>query len=322
VTTSVGLPARPGLHERPRLRRGLVAFGFMSPWVVGFGVFFVYPLVATAWYSLTRFDLIDDPVWAGVSNYVFLFTKDPLVRVAARNTVYLVLAVTVARVGYGLLAALVLSRIRRGAGIYRTLFYLPALAPPVAAALAFVFLFNPGTGPVNQFLDAFGVHGPAWFSDPSWAKPALTVLALWSSGEVVVVLLAGLLDVPVEYYEAAALDGAGPFARLWHITLPSISPVMVFAVVNSVITGLQYFTEAVVAGAVASGSSDAVGSSTSIGYPDNSTLTYPMWLYEKGFHTYTMGYASAMAMVLFAVSAVFTVFLVRRLRAAGVGEED
>lgn len=324
----LGAPAgRPRVPAKRRSgasarRNRWVVLAFMSPWVIGFGVFFAYPLLATVFYSFTSYDLINEPVFVGIQNYVFMFTQDPLIWVSIRNTVYLVVAITVGRVVYGLLTAMVLTKIKRGSGVFRTLFYLPALAPPVAAALAFVFLFNPGTGPVNQFLAVFGIKGPLWFNDPALAKPALTVLALWASGEIMVILLAALLDVPADYYEAAALDGAGAFTRFWHITLPSISPVLLFAVINSIIVGLQYFTEAVVAGAVASGSSDAVGNIASLGYPDNSTLTFPMWLYEQGFHSYNMGYASTMAIVLFIVSAAFTIILVRRMRVSGVGEED
>jgi multiple sugar transport system permease protein len=314
--------APPAPARRRRSRRRLVVLAFMSPWIIGFGLFFLYPLVATVVYSFTSYDLINDPVWVGLLNYQFLFTKDPVVWTAIRNTAFLTVGITVGRVGYGLLAALVLSRIKRGSGFLRTAFYLPALTPPVAAALAFVFLFNPGTGPVNQFLAAIGIKGPLWFNDPAWAKPTLVVLALWVSGEIMVVLLAALLDVPVELQEAAALDGAGSWTRFWRITVPTISPVLLFAVINSVIVGLQYFTEATVAGAVASGSSDAVGNSQSLGYPDGSTLTFPMWLYEQGFHRFNMGYASAMAILLFVVSGVLTIVFVRRMRGVVATEDE
>jgi multiple sugar transport system permease protein len=317
---SSGLTDRRERRKHTR-RRLLTVLGFMSPWIVGFGLFFVYPLIATVYYSFTRYDLINNPVLVGLRNYDYLLHNDPLLWQSVRNTVWLVIAITIGRVGYGLVCALVLARIRRGSGLYRTLFYLPALAPPVAAALAFVFLFNPGTGPVNQLLAHLGIAGPLWFNDPGLAKPALTVLALWASGEVMVILLAAVLDVSAELYEAAGLDGAGAWSQFRYVTLPSIAPILLFAVINSMIVGLQYFTEAVVAGAVASGSADAVGSGNLIGYPDNSTLTYPMWLYQQGFHNYNMGYASAMATVLFGVSAVITVVLVRRMRAAGITEE-
>jgi multiple sugar transport system permease protein len=309
-------------RRRVRMKRRLTVLAFMSPWVVGLGLFFGYPLLATIFYSLTNFDLINSPTWAGFSNYVYMFTKDPLMWVSIENTAWLTVAVTIGRVGFGLLAALVLVKVKRGTGVFRTLFYLPALAPPVAAALAFVFILNPGTGPVNQVLALFGIQGPLWFNDPAFAKPSLTVMAMWTSGTIIVILLASLLDVPADLYEAASLDGAGPWNQFRHITLPSVAPVLTFAVVNSIIVGLQYFTEAVVAGSVASGSSNPAGSSLTLGYPDNSTLTFPMWLYEQAFHQFHMGYASAMATVLFLVSAVFTIVLVRRMRATGVGEEE
>jgi multiple sugar transport system permease protein len=315
-----GAPSAPA--RRRGSRRRWVVLAFMSPWIVGFGLFFLYPLVATVVYSFTSYDLINDPVWVGLLNYQFLFSKDPVVWIAIRNTLILVLGITVGRVGFGLLTALVLARMRRGSGLLRTAFYLPALTPPVAAALAFVFLFNPGTGPVNQFLAAFGIKGPLWFNDPAWSKPTLIVLALWVSGEVMVILLAALLDVPIELQEAASLDGAGAWTRFWRITVPTISPVLLFAVINSVIVGLQYFTEAVVAGAVASGSSDAVGNSQSLGFPDGSTLTFPMWLYEQGFHRFNMGYASAMAILLFIVSGVLTIVFVRRMRGVVATEDE
>lgn len=312
---------RPVRRRRGRGRR-LTILAFMAPWLIGLTLFFVYPALATLFYSFTNFDLIDDPTFAGLKNYVFMFTSDPLLWTSIGNTVWLTVAITVGRVVFGLLCAVILVRIKRGAGVFRTLFYLPALAPPVAASLAFVFLLNPATGPVNQFLHLFGITGPLWFTDPSWSKPSLAVLGLWTSGTIIVIFLAALLDVPGELYEAASLDGANAWQQFRSITVPAISPVITFAVVNSIITGLQYFTEAVVAGAVASGSSYTSGSSNNLGYPSNSTLTFPMWLYEQAFHQFHMGYASAMAIVLFAVSGVFTVVLVNRMRSAGIGEEE
>jgi multiple sugar transport system permease protein len=293
----------------------------MAPALAGLALFFAYPLGALVYYSFTRYDLLNDPVWVGLRNYAFLLADDPLARKAAYNTVWLVVVITVLRLVFSTGVAAVLARVRSGAGLFRTLIYLPALAPPVAATLAFTFLFNPGTGPVNAVLGWFGVSGPLWFNDPALAKPALTLLTLWASGELIIILLAGMLDVPAELYEAAGLDGAGPVRRFWHITLPSIVPVLAFGVINSIILGLQYFTQAVVAASVASGSADIAGSRRAIGYPDNSTLTFPVWLYQQGFHYYNMGYASAMSVVLFAVSTLFTVIFVQRLRRTSHAEE-
>ncbi|WP_344678027.1 sugar ABC transporter permease [Saccharopolyspora taberi] len=288
----------------------------MSPWIVGFTLFFGYPLVATGYFSFTSYDLLTAPTWVGLRNYAYLFTGDPVVRTAALNTVWLVVVLTVLRVAFALGVASVIARLRSGVGLVRTLCYLPALAPPVAATLAFVFLFNPGTGPVNGFLRLFGIDGPLWFNDPAWAKPALTLLTLWGCGELMIILLAALLDVPRELHEAAALDGAGAWRRFRHITIPSIAPVLLFGVVNSIIFSLQYFTQAVVAGSVASGQAEVVGSSKTLGFPDNATLTFPAWLYQQGFHYYNMGYAAAMAVLLFVFSLGFTIWLIRRMRTA------
>ncbi|WP_210408325.1 carbohydrate ABC transporter permease [Allokutzneria sp. NRRL B-24872] len=311
----------PRRTARPRARTKWTVLAFMSPAIVGFVVFFGYPLIATVYFSLTRYDLINAPEWIGFDNYVRMFTSEPLVKVAAWNTLWLVVVLTVARVAFALGVASVIARLKSGVGIIRTLCYLPSLAPPVAATLVFSFLLNPEFGPVNAFLNFVGIESPLWFSDPEWAKPALTLLVLWGSGELMIIILAALLDVPQEQYEAAELDGAGPVRKFWHITLPTISPVLMFGVVNSIIFALQFFTQAVVAGSVASGSADVAGSTKILGFPQNSTLTYPMWLYTQGFRYFNMGYAAAMAVLLFAVSFVFTAILVRQMRRASHVEE-
>lgn len=321
---AVGVAAEPASTARPlgvALRRRLNAAAFVAPGVLGLAAFVAYPLLATLYYSFTKYNLITPPQWTGFTNYVYMFTEDPLFWVSAGNTLWLTVVITVGRVGFALATALVLTRIKRGSGFFRTVFYVPSLAPPVAATLAFVFLLHPGTGPVNQILGVFGIQGPLWFNDPVWAKPALSVMSLWTSGTIMIILLAALLDVPTELYEAAALDGAGSWKRFWNITLPVLSPVLLFAVVNSIIVGLQLFTEAVVAGSTASGNASVAGSSLTTGYPENSTLTYPIWLYDQAFQAFHLGYASAMAILLFIVSGVFTILLVRRMRSAGIGEE-
>ena len=151
---------------------------------------------------------------------------------------------------------------------------------------------------------------------------ALTLLVMWGSGELMIIILAALLDVPHELHEAASLDGAGPVRRFWHITLPSISPVLLFGIVNSIIFALQFFTQAVVAASAASGTSNVAGNTKYIGAPQNSTLTYPTWLYVQGFRYSNMGYAAAMAVLLFIVSFAFTALLVQRLRRGAAGEAE
>ncbi|GGM44111.1 sugar ABC transporter permease [Longimycelium tulufanense] len=315
----VGAGTGPG---RRRLRNRLTVLAFVAPAIIGFLVFFGYPLLATIFFSFTRADGLNPPVWVGLRNYVHLFVNDPVGRTAALNTLWLALVLTLLRVVFALGTASVLVRVRTGVGFFRTLFYLPSLAPPVAATLAFVFLFNPGTGPVNTALRWLGVDSPpGWFTDPTWAKPSLTLLMLWVSGELMIIMLAALLDVPVELHEAAALDGAGPLRRFWHVTLPSISPVLLFGVVNSVILALQFFTQAMVASAVAAGSADVVGNSKTLGYPGNATMTFPIWLYQQGFRQFNMGYAAAMCVLLFLVSFAGTAVLIRQMRnTSGLGE--
>ncbi|AHH93843.1 sugar ABC transporter permease [Kutzneria viridogrisea] len=319
-TPGTAAPASASRRPGHRSRHKWWAALFMAPWAVGVLVFFAYPLAATVWFSLTNYDGLNTADFVGLRNYAFMFTSDPVVGTAAYNTLWLVVVLTAARVLFSIGVASVLTKVRHGAGFIRALCYLPSLAPPVAATLTFVFLFNPGTGPVNTVLHWIGVQGPLWFNDPNLSKPALTLLTLWGSGELMIIILAAMLDVPKDLYEAAQIDGAGPWTQFRRITLPSISPVLLFGVINSVIFALQYFTQAVVAGSVASGSAEAVGNSKIIGYPSNSTLTFPVWMYNEGFRSYHMGYASAMAVLLFVVSFAFTAIMIRQLRSARGGE--
>jgi multiple sugar transport system permease protein len=313
-------PARPAV-DRQRAkrraawrRRGLV-FMFMSPWIAGFGVFFGYPLVMSAWLSLNHYDLLSAPRWVGLANYRYLFRGDPLVWPAARNTLWLVAFMVPFQVLFAFGVAQMVARARLGVGVFRTIFYLPALAPPVAATLGFVYILNPATGPVNSALGHLGIQGPLWFNDPSWAKPSLVLLGLWGIGNTMIIFLAAIVDVPRHLYESAELDGAGPLRRLLYVTLPSISPVILFSVVIGVIDAMQYFTQAYVAADIASGSAASASQGASnLGYPQDSTLFYPVLLYQQGFRYFNMGYASAMAMVLLAVALSVVLLIVRHSR--------
>ena len=266
--------------------------------------------------SLTHYDLLSPPRWVGLANYRYLFTIDPQVGTAVRNTLWLVAFLVPAQVLFALGIALMLARARRGVGVFRTVFYLPALAPPVAATLGFVYILNPATGPVNALLGHFGIDGPLWFQDPAWAKPSLVVLALWGVGNIMIIFLAAVLDVPRHLYESAAIDGANGWQRFRWVTLPSISPVLLFALVLGVIQALQYFTQAYVAANIASGQASQAADVTaaSLGYPQGSTLFYPVLLYQHGFSDYQMGYASALSMVLLAVSFAVTLAIVLNSR--------
>jgi multiple sugar transport system permease protein len=295
-------------------RRGLVA-AFMSPWILGFSVFFGYPLVMSAYLSFTHYDLLSSPRWIGLANYRYLFTTDQTVWPAVKNTLWFIAIAVPLQVLFALGIAIMLARARRGIGIFRTIFYLPALAPPVAATLGFVYLLNPATGPANTILGKVGIQGPLWFDSPQWAKPSLTLLALWGVGNTMIIFLAAVLDVPRHLHESAQLDGAGALARLRWVTLPTISPVILFAVVIGAIEGLQYFTQAYVAANVAGGSASySAEAANALGYPEDSTLFYPVLLYQQGFRYFNMGYASAMAMLLLVVAFAVTFVIVRHSR--------
>lgn len=296
-------------------RRRLTVLGFMSPAILGFSLFFVYPLIATVYFSFHRYDLLSPPEYIGFRNYDYFLHDDPRVWQAIRNTAWLVAVLVPARIVFALVVSQLLVTVKRGAGILRALYYLPALAPPVAATLMFVFLFNPSTGPVNQGLSFLGIEGPLWFNDPHWAKPGLVLLGLWGVGEVMIIVLAALLNVPKELYEAASLDGANAVKRWRYVTLPAISPVVMFAAVTGVIAMLQYFTQAAVAAQAASGQATVGGGIGGLlGYPLGSTLTFPQWLYVQGFTNYYLGYASVLALVLFATALIFVLILLRQFR--------
>ncbi|HUK95198.1 MAG TPA: sugar ABC transporter permease [Gaiellaceae bacterium] len=303
-TASVPVPVeRQRARRRAAWRRRGTVLAFMSPWIAGFLIFFGYPLVWSAYLSFTHYDLLNPPRWVGLANYRFLFHSDETFWPAVKNTLWFLAIAVPLQVLFAFGIAVMLQRARRGVGTFRTVFYLPALAPPVAATLAFVYLLNPATGPVNIFLSKLGIQGPLWFDSPSWAKPSLTLLAIWGVGNMMIIFLAAIVDVPQHLYEAAEIDGAGVWRRLFYVTLPSISPVLLFAVVIAVIDGLQYFTQAYVAATIAGGSAASTGTvATNLGYPENSTLFYPVLLYQQAFLNFNMGYASAIAMLLLFVS--------------------
>ena len=312
VRPSVEAPPRRWYRRSP-WRRRLTVLSFMSPWVVGFTVFFGYPLVTTAVLSFYHYDLLSSPRWVGLANYRFM-AQDPNFMPSVRNSLWMIVVAVPLTVAFALCIALTVTKVRRGASVLRTVFYLPTLAPPVASTLGFLYLFNPRTGPVDHLLGWLHLPQPLWFDDPHLAKPALTLLGMWGCGTMMIIFLAAVLDVPVHLHEAASIDGANAWQRFRHVTLPSISPVILFAVITGVIEGLQYFTQGYVAGTVAGGGDAGAGVGSSLGYPSGSTLFYPVWLYQQGFQYFHMGYASAMAVVLFGVAMVFTAVLLRGSR--------
>lgn len=285
----------------------------MSPWIVGFIGLYVYPMIASLYYSFTRYDgFTGSPRWAGLLNYRVMFTNDPRFWLSLRNTIWIVIVGGALTVVLGVGAAYILTKPRRGKSFYRVSFFMPTMVPAVAGALAFVFLLS-ANGPVNSILRGVHLPQPLWFQDPHWSKPGLVTLGLWGVGSTMIIFLAAMLDVPRHLYEAADIEGANAWDKLRHITLPMISPAIFFVVVIGVIYGFQYFTEAFVAAGGASGSSGP-GTGSGLGYPQGSTLFYTIWLYQQGFEAFHFGYASAMAWVLFIIVMICTLIVIRTSR--------
>jgi multiple sugar transport system permease protein len=318
---ALAAPASPAVDRRRAKKRAAwkrrrFVLLLMSPWIVGFSAFVAYPLVMSGYLSFTHYDLLNPPRWVGFANYRYLFGSDQQIWPAIWNTIWIIIVGVPLQVLFAFGIAVMVTRAKWGVGIFRTIFYLPALAPPVAATLGFVYLLNPATGPINVILEKLGVEGPLWFNDPSWSKPSLVMLSLWGVGNLMVIFLAAVLDVPRQLYESAAMDGAGPMQRMRWVMLPSISPVILFAVILGVIQGLQYFTQAYVAASVAGGQASQAGTVTNLeqGYPQGSTLFYSILLYNHGFRFFNMGYASAMAILLLGVAFVVTALIIRNSR--------
>ncbi len=310
VTGTPRAAERERLRRRRARRKALTVTAFMSPWIVGFLWFYIYPMFASLFFSFTKYDGIrQTPQWAGLFNYQFMFTKDPFFWKSLGNTFWIVIIGVPLQITFALLVAWALTRPRRGRGVYRTLYFVPTMVPAVAAALAFLFLLN-GHGPFNTILHFFHIPTPDWWQDPAWSKPGLVLLGMWGVGEAMIIFLAALLDVPQHLYEAADIEGATGRQKFRHITIPMISPVIFFSAVIGVIYGFQYFTEAYVIGA-GSGGAGANTASSALGSPNGSTLFYTIWLYQQAFEAFHFGYASAMAWVLFIIVMACTVALIK-----------
>lgn len=292
--------------ERRGMRTGLV---FISPWLLGFLGFTIYPALASLYYSFTNFKILQDPKWIGLGNYSALI-NDPLFWKSLGNTIYLTIVGVPLAVIVALGIALLLNRKGiRGIGIFRTIFYLPVVIPGVAAALLWIFLLNPANGLVNDFLGVFGVKGPGWFYDPDWAKNGIVLLTVWAAGDVVIIYLGALQGVSRALYEAAEVDGAGAWVKLRHVTIPMISPAILFNLITGAIGAFQSFTQAFVVS-----SSVGRGNDGSIGGVQNSLLFYGLNLYNNGFRYFQMGYASALAWILLIIILIATLLLLRASR--------
>jgi multiple sugar transport system permease protein len=289
--------------HRPRLtlrqKDQLWALLFISPWIVGFLVFTAGPMIMSAYLSLTDYNVIDPPVWVGAANYVKAFLRDPLFWHSLRVTLYYgALALPLGLiVGFSL--AMLLNQRVPAVGIWRTIYFLPSVVAGVAVAILWVRLLSPRNGLLNPVLEqVFGIKGPGWFTDPNWAVPALVLMSLWGVGGSMIIYLAGLQGVPTALYDAAKVDGANALHRFRHVTLPMMTPVIFYTLVLGLIGAFQYFTEVFVA-------------TSGDGGPQRATLFYNLYLYQNAFKYNDMGYASALAWVLFLIVLLLTLAVFR-----------
>lgn len=279
-------------------RRGLVTgLMFIMPWAIGFLVFRLVPFVLSFYYSFTFYPILESPRWIGLANYAQLIKDQRFLNALYNTAYYAFFAVPLATIA-GILLAMLLNMKVKGLSFFRTVFYLPSITPVVATALVWLWMFNPRAGVINYVLSLVGIRGPGWLGSPEWSKPALILMSLWGIGGAVVIYLASLQDVPRELLEAAELDGANTPQKIINVTLPMISPVILFNVITGLIGAFQFFTEVHV---ITGGS----------GSPADSTMMMSIYLWQSAFQFFKMGYASAQAWILFLIIVVFTAILFR-----------
>jgi multiple sugar transport system permease protein len=298
--TAPAVAAPPAARRRrrsspTRRREWRWALLFLSPWIVGFVVFTGGPMLASLWLSFTAYDVVNPPQWVGLANYERMMS-DPDVALALSNTVVYTLLYVPLSLVISLGLAVVLRELARGGAFFRTVFYLPSVTPPVAVGVLFLLLLNGQTGLINETLGLLGIDGPGWTTDPAWVKPGIVILSLWSLGTTVIIYLAALGNVPEEYYDAARVDGTNAWQRFRHVTMPMISGAVFFTLVVNTIASLQLFAEVYTM---------YFGTATSTSAND-AALFYVVYLFQQAFRFLNMGYASALAWLLFLVVLVIT----------------
>ena len=275
----------------PSRVESVAGFAFISPWIFGFLVFTAGPILASLALSFCNYDVLHPTEFVGLDNYLAL-PADPTFWKSLSNTLWMVAAVPLG-MAVGLGVALLLNMEVRGQRFYRTIYYLPAIVPIVAASMLWIWLLQPQFGLINVTLRYLGIPGPQWLQDPSWAKPALILMGLWGAGAGMIIWLAGLKGIPHSLYEAAEIDGAGVFSRFRHVTLPMLSPYIFFNLVMGTIGAFQIFTNAYIM-------------TDGLGGPVDATLFYVFALFNQAFRYFKMGYASAMAWILFLIILALT----------------
>jgi len=281
---------------RSRRRENITGWLWASPWILGFLIFTLGPMIASIYYSFTDFPVISPPVWIGLENYQTMLSGDKIIGQALKvTTVYAVVSIPL-NLSVGFFLAILLNQPIRGVTVWRTIYYMPAVISGVAVALLWQWIFNTDFGLANWLLDLMGIQGPRWLLDPAWALPALIIMSLWGVGGGMIINLAGLQGVPSQLYEAAEIDGAGPWRRFLTVTVPMVSPVIFFNLVMGIIGALQTFTQAFI---------------MTGGGPQKATHFYMLHLYNNAFVWLKMGYAAALAWVLFIYILALTLVVIR-----------
>ena len=289
------------MHKRNPFRRHLLwreqmdAYLFIAPWLIGFLLFTAGPMLASLYISFNRWEIVTPPVWTGLEQYQKLFTDDRFY-LSLWNTAYYVFLGVPLHLFLALLAALAMNLNLRGIRIFRTLYYVPSLTPAVANSILWLWIFHPQYGLANAFLQTLGLKGLYWLQDPLLAKPSFIIMSFWTIGGQMVILLAGLKGIPEQLYEAAAIDGANTWQNFRHVTLPLLTPALFFNLIIAIIGAFQVFTQAFI---------------MTEGGPNYATLFYLLYLYRMAFENFQMGYASAMAWVLFIIILFFTLLQFR-----------
>lgn len=291
-----GSPKRKSwrMPSRRVWQENLTGYLFFSPWLLGMILFNIIPIILAVYYSFTEYTVLQAPRWIGLGNYHEMFVVDELFWKSLYNTIYFsVFSVPISLILALFLAMLLNSRVP-GQSFFRATFFLPSIVPVVAASVIWAWILHPEYGLVNDMLAKVGIPGPPWLSSEVWSKPAFILMSLWGIGPTAIIFLAGLQDVPQHLYEAAEIDGANLWQRIRHITLPLLTPTIFFNLVLGIIGAFQVFTQAYI---------------VSAGGPLWSTLFYVLYLYNQGFQYFKMGYASALAVVLFVIILVLTLIV-------------
>lgn len=277
-------------------REAVSGYLFFSPWLIGFLVFLAGPILFSFYLSFTSYNTLSDPKWIGILNYKILFTQDPIFWKSLGNTIYFVVFSVPINTFLGVLLAVLMNQKVPGIRLFRTIYYLPSVVSGVAVALLWQWLLDPNFGLINTMLANFGIEGPGWLQDKHWSKPSLILMNVWAVGGGMIIYLAGLQGISRDLYEAATVDGAGRIKQFWRITMPMLSPTIFFNLIMGVLGGFQVFLQAYI---------------MTGGGPDNSTMFYALYLYNKAFKDLQMGYASAMAWILLLITLLFTLIILR-----------